>query len=140
MLIDSFVLYLSTSVTTLASLEVKGNHCASKFSSYTHGVILIDIQGDWPWKHILVEEFFDYVTENLVFEDLSSPDLPFILSWRNFSMQKSFQDLLRKQEGARSAWEYPFAVAGVNITFMLIQMLDIQLGLCLFMSYIWLIS
>ncbi|XP_076923271.1 uncharacterized protein LOC143585343 [Bidens hawaiensis] len=41
-------------------------------------------------------------------------------------MQKSFQDLLRKQEGDRSMWEYPFAVAGVNITFMLIQMLDLE--------------
>nr|XP_043623761.1 ELMO domain-containing protein A-like isoform X1 [Erigeron canadensis] len=39
---------------------------------------------------------------------------------------KSFQDLLRKQEGDRSMWEYPFAVAGVNITFMLIQMLDLE--------------
>lgn len=43
---------------------------------------------------------------------------------KNFS--KSFQDLLRKEEGDRSVWEYPFAVAGVNITFMLIQMLDLE--------------
>lgn len=46
-------------------------------------------------------------------------------------MQKSFQDLLRKQEGDRAMWEYPFAVAGVNITFMLIQMLDLEAGLIL---------
>ncbi|XP_021679147.2 uncharacterized protein LOC110663949 isoform X3 [Hevea brasiliensis] len=39
---------------------------------------------------------------------------------------KSFQDLLQKREGDRSVWEYPFAVAGVNITFMLIQMLDLE--------------
>ncbi|XP_078437896.1 uncharacterized protein LOC144708445 isoform X2 [Wolffia australiana] len=39
---------------------------------------------------------------------------------------KSFQDLLWKQDGDRSTWEYPFAIAGVNITFMLIQMLDLQ--------------
>lgn len=26
-------------------------------------------------------------------------------------------------------WEYPFAVAGVNITFMLIQMLDLEAGM-----------
>lgn len=39
---------------------------------------------------------------------------------------KSFQDLLQKRAGNRSLWEYPFAVAGVNITFMLIQMLDLQ--------------
>lgn len=43
---------------------------------------------------------------------------------RNFP--KFFQDLLRKQEGDRALWEYPFAVAGVNITFMLIQMLDLE--------------
>lgn len=45
---------------------------------------------------------------------------------RNFP--KTFQDLLRKQEGDRSVWEYPFAVAGVNITFMLIQMLDLEVA------------
>ncbi|CAN6808248.1 unnamed protein product [Brassica oleracea] len=43
---------------------------------------------------------------------------------RNF--QKSFQDLLRKQVGERPVWEYPFAVAGINLTFMLIQMLDLE--------------
>ncbi|RZC86636.1 hypothetical protein C5167_029986 [Papaver somniferum] len=42
------------------------------------------------------------------------------------SYKKSFQDLLRKQEGDRAMWEYPFAVAGVNITFMLTQMLDLE--------------
>ena len=47
----------------------------------------------------------------------------------SFPVQKSFQELLRKQNGARAIWEYPFAVAGVNITFMLIQMLDLQAGL-----------
>ncbi|XP_074272976.1 uncharacterized protein LOC141596662 isoform X3 [Silene latifolia] len=40
--------------------------------------------------------------------------------------QKSFQDLLHKRAGVRAMWEYPFAVAGVNITFMLIQMLDLE--------------
>ncbi|XP_051122591.1 uncharacterized protein LOC127245629 isoform X2 [Andrographis paniculata] len=43
---------------------------------------------------------------------------------RNFPT--SFQDLLWKKEGDRALWEYPFAVAGVNITFMLIQMLDLE--------------
>ncbi|KAH9772621.1 ELMO domain-containing protein [Citrus sinensis] len=38
----------------------------------------------------------------------------------------SFQRLLRKQGGKRADWEYPFAVAGVNITFMLMQMLDLE--------------
>ncbi|KAJ6940128.1 ELMO domain-containing protein A-like isoform X4 [Populus alba x Populus x berolinensis] len=45
-------------------------------------------------------------------------------------VQKSFQDLLQKREGDRSVWEYPFAVAGVNITFMLIQMLDLEAASC----------
>ncbi|ONK56321.1 uncharacterized protein A4U43_C10F6810 [Asparagus officinalis] len=40
---------------------------------------------------------------------------------------KTFRQLHRKLEGNRSDWEYPFAVAGVNITFMLIQMLDLQI-------------
>ncbi|XP_078159991.1 ELMO/CED-12 family protein [Carex rostrata] len=39
---------------------------------------------------------------------------------------ESFQKLLLKQEGTRAEWEYPFAVAGINISFMLIQMLDLQ--------------
>ncbi|MBA0803470.1 hypothetical protein Gohar_013679, partial [Gossypium harknessii] len=39
---------------------------------------------------------------------------------------QSFQRLLHKQDGNRSEWEYPFAVAGINISFMLVQMLDLQ--------------
>ncbi|XP_010415316.1 PREDICTED: ELMO domain-containing protein A-like isoform X3 [Camelina sativa] len=38
----------------------------------------------------------------------------------------SYQRLLKKQGGKRAAWEYPFAVAGVNITFMIMQMLDLE--------------
>ncbi|KAG5374738.1 hypothetical protein BRARA_J00196 [Brassica rapa] len=37
-----------------------------------------------------------------------------------------FRRLLLKQKGDRAKWEYPFAVAGINISFMLIQMLDLQ--------------
>ncbi|KAK8961378.1 hypothetical protein KSP40_PGU005217 [Platanthera guangdongensis] len=37
----------------------------------------------------------------------------------------SFRRILFKQEGMRAAWEYPFAVAGINISFMLIRMLDL---------------
>ncbi|KAK3039557.1 hypothetical protein RJ639_027701 [Escallonia herrerae] len=37
----------------------------------------------------------------------------------------SFHRLLFKQGGKRAAWEYPFAVAGINVTYMLIQMLDL---------------
>ncbi|KAJ0080131.1 hypothetical protein Patl1_23594 [Pistacia atlantica] len=43
-------------------------------------------------------------------------------------LQDSFQRLLHKEDGARAEWEYPFAVAGINISFMLIQMLDLQSG------------
>ncbi|KAK4753627.1 hypothetical protein SAY87_001731 [Trapa incisa] len=38
----------------------------------------------------------------------------------------SFERLLKKEGGKRAAWEYPFAVAGVNITFMIMQMLDLD--------------
>lgn len=38
----------------------------------------------------------------------------------------SFQHLMRKQGARGAAWEYPFAVAGVNITFMLMKMLDLD--------------
>ncbi|KAG0610110.1 hypothetical protein M758_7G039500 [Ceratodon purpureus] len=37
-----------------------------------------------------------------------------------------FQRLLHKEEGKRAEWEYPFAVGGLNITFMLIQLLDLR--------------
>lgn len=37
----------------------------------------------------------------------------------------SFHRLLFKKGGKRAEWEYPFAVAGINISFMLIQMLDL---------------
>ncbi|KAI3472410.1 hypothetical protein Pfo_029531 [Paulownia fortunei] len=41
---------------------------------------------------------------------------------------EAFQNLLHKRDGDRSEWEYPFAVAGINISFMLVQMLDLQSG------------
>ncbi|XP_019194476.1 PREDICTED: ELMO domain-containing protein A isoform X2 [Ipomoea nil] len=37
-----------------------------------------------------------------------------------------FHRLLFKQIGTRATWEYPFAVAGINVSFMLIQMLDLS--------------
>ena len=37
-----------------------------------------------------------------------------------------FQTLLHKTNGSRSEWEYPFAAAGVNITFMLEELLDLR--------------
>lgn len=44
------------------------------------------------------------------------------------SLQESFHRLLYKKDGKRAEWEYPFAVAGINISFMLVQMLDLQSG------------
>ncbi|KAJ4796073.1 ELMO/CED-12 family protein [Rhynchospora pubera] len=41
---------------------------------------------------------------------------------------ESFQRLLHKQDGVRSEWEYPFAVAGINVSFMLVQMLELHSG------------
>ncbi|KAH0468805.1 hypothetical protein IEQ34_002037 [Dendrobium chrysotoxum] len=52
--------------------------------------------------------------ENLIFFAQNYPD--------------SFQILLHKRDGNRAEWEYPFAVAGINISFMLAQMLDLQAG------------
>ncbi|KAG2622798.1 ELMO domain-containing protein C-like [Panicum virgatum] len=40
----------------------------------------------------------------------------------------SFHRLLHKAEGKRAKWEYPFAAGGVNISYMLVQMLDLQSG------------
>lgn len=40
----------------------------------------------------------------------------------------SFHRLLHKADGERAAWEYPFAVAGVNISYTLVQMMDLQSG------------
>ncbi|XP_076907933.1 uncharacterized protein LOC143564589 [Bidens hawaiensis] len=37
----------------------------------------------------------------------------------------AFRRLLLKQRGKRATWEYPFAVVGVNVSFMLIQMLEL---------------
>lgn len=58
---------------------------------------------------------------------LSTKDeLSLIIS--NIKLKASFNRLLFKQDGKRAAWEYPFAVAGINVSFMLIQMLDLCSG------------
>lgn len=49
--------------------------------------------------------------------------------------QLSFQSLLRKQTGKRAMWEYPFAVAGVNITFMILKMLDLDASKSTILSF-----
>ena len=38
----------------------------------------------------------------------------------------TFLRLMRKEEGRRSEWEYPFAAAGVNLAFMLVDALDLR--------------
>lgn len=37
-----------------------------------------------------------------------------------------FRRLLEKAEGERSEWEYPFAVAGINVTFMLEELVEMR--------------
>jgi len=37
-----------------------------------------------------------------------------------------FDALRHKRRGSRSAWEYPFAAAGVNLTFTLLELLDLR--------------
>ncbi|OEL21191.1 hypothetical protein BAE44_0017791, partial [Dichanthelium oligosanthes] len=56
----------------------------------------------------------------------TDPSTDFRFPISSLIIEKSFQMLLNKLQGQRSDWEYPFAVAGINISFMLIQMLDLQ--------------
>ncbi|KAE8691283.1 protein TRANSPARENT TESTA 12-like [Hibiscus syriacus] len=42
--------------------------------------------------------------------------------------QESFQSLLHKKDRNWADWEYPFAVVGINISFMLVQMLNLRTG------------
>ncbi|KAH7283504.1 hypothetical protein KP509_34G010200 [Ceratopteris richardii] len=39
---------------------------------------------------------------------------------------RSYRKLLHKEDGCRATWEYPFAIAGINLSFMLIQILDLR--------------
>ncbi|KAL5679882.1 hypothetical protein ACJX0J_006267, partial [Zea mays] len=45
---------------------------------------------------------------------------------RDGDPKASFKRLMLKQQGMRTTWEYPFAVAGVNISYMLIQLLELN--------------
>eukprot|EP00850_Spirogloea_muscicola_P024898 SM001721S03263 [mRNA] locus=s1721:373:1942:- [translate_table: standard] len=45
-----------------------------------------------------------------------------------YKYPRVFRRLLRKEQGRRAEWEYPFAVAGLNITFMLVQLTDLRSG------------
>ncbi|MBA0656343.1 hypothetical protein Goklo_008708, partial [Gossypium klotzschianum] len=46
------------------------------------------------------------------------------MGWQGPNPSTDFR-LLLKEDGDRATWEYPFAVAGINVSFMLIQMLDL---------------
>lgn len=37
-----------------------------------------------------------------------------------------FRRLLDKSDGVRASWEYPFAVAGINLTYMLEEVLELR--------------
>jgi len=47
--------------------------------------------------------------------------------------QAPFKRLMLKQQGMRAVWEYPFAVAGINISYMLIQLLELNSGILFFL-------
>ena len=64
----------------------------------------------------------------MIISELKIQSTDFRNASRSVTKKKCFQDLLRKQVGDRSVCEYPFAVAGINITFMLIQMLGLESG------------
>ncbi|KAG2484476.1 hypothetical protein HYH03_016710 [Edaphochlamys debaryana] len=53
-----------------------------------------------------------YGLENLIYLGEAHPD--------------TFRRLLDKSEGARATWEYPFAVAGLNLTFALSELLELH--------------
>ncbi|XP_042518870.1 ELMO domain-containing protein C isoform X2 [Macadamia integrifolia] len=46
------------------------------------------------------------------------------MGWQGPNPSTDFR-LLFKRDGNRATWEYPFAVAGINVSFMLIRMLDL---------------
>ncbi|KAK8464062.1 hypothetical protein PHAVU_011G113500 [Phaseolus vulgaris] len=63
--------------------------------------------------------------ENLLFFARKYPKRRVITNFMEIQMKASFHRLLLKKDGKRATWEYPFAVAGINISYMLIQMLDL---------------
>ena len=48
------------------------------------------------------------------------------LAWFAEHQPRVFQRLMHKRDGVRSQWEYPFAAAGVNITFQLVDVLELR--------------
>ena len=48
------------------------------------------------------------------------------LVWFAKNRRDLYDRLLWKKNGTRSAWEYPFAAAGVNVTFALVDVLELR--------------
>lgn len=48
------------------------------------------------------------------------------LVWFAKNRRETYDSLLKKKNGTRSAWEYPFAAAGVNVTFALVDLLELR--------------
>lgn len=48
------------------------------------------------------------------------------LVWFAKHRRETYERLLYKKTGTRSAWEYPFAAAGVNVTFALVDLLELR--------------
>ncbi|KAG5233421.1 phagocytosis and cell motility protein [Salix suchowensis] len=79
---------------------------------------------DIPLKGLISEQWKDMGGKVQIHPLTSGAAVLFLLKTCCF-----FQGLIRllfKQGGQRATWEYPFAVAGINVSFMLIQMLDLQ--------------
>ena len=66
-----------------------------------------------------------FVISELIWKE----ELLIFTNYVKFKIKASFRRLLFKQDGKRATWEYPFAVAGINVSFMLIQMLDLYSGI-----------
>ena len=48
------------------------------------------------------------------------------LIWFATNKPSTYASLMHKREGTRSDWEYPFAAAGVNVTFSLVELLKLR--------------
>ncbi|KAK8477682.1 hypothetical protein V6N12_042635 [Hibiscus sabdariffa] len=59
------------------------------------------------------------------FRELLASGLVVLSLWKTCCFMAGHTRLLLKLDGTRATWEYPFAVAGINVSFMLIQMLDL---------------
>lgn len=88
-----------------------------------------------PWLYIQVEPgFVDLIFTMKSLQSEQSAHLGMHSNWRLLVgvptiKQAPFKRLMLKQKGVRAVWEYPFAVAGINISYMLIQLLELNSGI-----------